>query len=349
MVIKPAYPADTITLSGTTYITNLKEVSVQYNTASNLNPLVVDSDQRVYQVQKHLDDIISDIATDKIDEIKPLMYSNSYEAFGVAPSGHDNYYELCVMKANGDTTNGGSLILEASFGGYEYEQQSYCAFQLSTRGGLYITGFKNVANNENSDLIITKDNGGKFHLYLERFNGHYTADNIIIKKYNSGMMVSINKYLPSPATTFSGSIVWRYSIDEKLTVINPPNYYSPFSRILKIDSSTPITLGVGESCVLYPITVTASIGFKLSASGSYTYVAAGTVIQNTSYYTSIKTGPGLMRGYDVGSYYRCYYGTSTYTYSVTSYQNGVGINTTSVTVPLYTSVSCLACVLKKSV
>ena len=124
---------------------------------------------------------------------------------------------------------------------------------------------------------------------------------------------------------------------------------SPFSKIARVDSSTSITLGIGESCVLYPLATTSSIGFKLSRGGSYTYVAAGTVIQNTSYATSIKSGTGLMRGYDVGSYYRCYYGTSTYTYSVTSYQNGVGIDTWSTPADLYTSVPCLACVLKKSV
>lgn len=83
--------------------------------------------------------LTSDI-TSSIDDLKealkPLMYSNSYDTFGKAPSGHDNYYELCVLKSASDTENGGSLLLEATLGDYGREKQGYILCQISTRDGL---------------------------------------------------------------------------------------------------------------------------------------------------------------------------------------------------------------------
>ena len=84
-----------------------------------------------------------------------------------------------------------------------------------------MTGFRNGVGGWNSDLVITKDDGGFFHLYLFRRNGMYSADNIIIKNYNTNMMVKINKYLPSPTATYSGTKVWNYGDDKNLTRIYP--------------------------------------------------------------------------------------------------------------------------------
>lgn len=125
---------------------------------------------------------------------------------------------------------------------------------------------------------------------------------------------------------------------------------SPFSKISRVDSSTSVTLEVNESCVLYPITPTASIGVKFSAGPTTRYVGAGAVIQNTSYGTSIRTGTGFSREYDVGQYYSCYYGLNdSFTQSVTSKKAGIGINTFSISAPINTTVPCLACILKKSI
>lgn len=65
-----------------------------------------------------------------------IAVTNNYETFGKAPSGHDNYYELCVLKSASDTENGGSLLLEATLGDYGREKQGYILCQISTRDGL---------------------------------------------------------------------------------------------------------------------------------------------------------------------------------------------------------------------
>lgn len=211
------------------------------------------------------------------------------------------------------------------------------------------------------NLTCESIKGNSLSINDTRKESYIFSGSVVIRAANSILLISAGNTYTFPNR--SGRVVLADELDAFPTTtdlnnakeelnnsISELSSSSPFSKIAKVDSSTSITLGIGESCVLYPLgTTTASIGFKLSRGGSYTYVVAGTVIQNTSYATSIKTGTGLMRGYDVGSYYRCYYGTSTYTYSVTSYQNGVGINTWSTPADLYTSVSCLACVLKKSV
>ena len=324
----------------------LRKASVKYTTASTYNPLVVTNDQEVYQVQKSIGELIVDIATDKIDEIKPRLYDAFYSNSG-QNTGTDRYYELFVMKKEDANDNGGSVLLEAMFG--DFGNQAYCQVQITTRGGFKISGIKNGVHSTQSNLVITKDSSGLYHFYLQQYANQWCQDNIIVKKCAEGIIERINKYLPSPTSSVSGTQVWRYSSDGYLAVINPPNYYSPFSEIVKIDSSNPVTLGVGQGCVLYPMTATQSIGFKFSSGGSYRYVAAGTVVQNTSYATFIKTGTGISREYDVGQYYRGYYGTSSFTYSTTSRQQGIGINTSSIVVSLYTSVSCLACILKQSV
>ena len=84
MVIK----ADSITLSGTTDIMGLRKVSVQYTTASTYNALVVNNDQKVYQVQKNIGELIVDIATKniKIYEVTGCIIQGGFTGIGTGGS-----------------------------------------------------------------------------------------------------------------------------------------------------------------------------------------------------------------------------------------------------------------------
>lgn len=157
------------------------------------------------------------------DYFKPLTYSAYYRNSGYN-AGNERYYEICTMKSSDDVSNGGSLLLEAFFG--DFGNQAYCQLQISTRVGLKIAGIKNGAFVDVSDIVITKDTSGLYHLYLKQRANRWCEDNIIIKKYSDGIISNINKFLPSPTSSFSGSKVWEYSTDTKLTTTTPANYQS---------------------------------------------------------------------------------------------------------------------------
>ena len=162
---------------------------------------------------------LSIVKEDFIPRLNDGFYRNSgYN------NGADRYFELFVMKSDGENGNGGSILLEAMFG--DFGNQCYCQLQISTRGGLKIAGIKNGVYTGQSDLVITKDSSGLFHFYLKQIGNQWCQDNIIIKKYAEGILASINKYLPSPTSNFAGSVVWQYSNDSRLLGINVASYQS---------------------------------------------------------------------------------------------------------------------------
>ena len=210
------------------------------------------------------------------------------------------------------------------------------------------------------NLTCESIKGNSLSINDTRKESYIFSGSVVIRAANSILLISAGNTYTFPNR--SGRVVLADELDAFSTTsdiddlrgdltekLNGLSASLPFWRLYKADSSTPAVLNPGECCVLYPMAPTASIGFKLSSGGSYKYVAAGTVIQNTSYAVQIKTGTGLSRYYDVGNYYRCYYGTSTYTYSVTRQEMGIGTSSYSSTAPLYTSVSCLVCLLKDSI
>lgn len=162
---------------------------------------------------------LSIVKEDFIPRLNDGFYRNSgYN------NGADRYFEIFVMKAASETSNGGSILLEAMFG--DFGNQCYCQLQISTREGLKIAGIKNGVYTGQSDLVITKDSSGLYHFYLKQFANQWCQDNIIIKKYADGILQSINKYLPSPTSNFAGSVVWQYSSDSRLLGIDVASYQS---------------------------------------------------------------------------------------------------------------------------
>lgn len=155
------------------------------------------------------------------DEFLPRLNDGFYRNSGYTDA-NNRYFEIFVMKSSDDVGNGGSILLEAMFG--DFGNQCYCQLQISTREGLKIAGIKNGIYTGQSDLLITKDSEGMYHFYLKQFANKWCQDNIIVKKYADGILVSINKYLPSPTSKYTGSPVWQYSTDDKLLGINVASY-----------------------------------------------------------------------------------------------------------------------------
>ena len=155
------------------------------------------------------------------DEFIPRLNGGYYYNSGYNNEG-DRYFEMLTMNKSGETGNGGSLLLEAFFG--DFGDQSYCAFQVSTRGELRMSGIKNGVFTYTSDIVITKDDNGIYHLYLKQIANKWCADYILVKKYSTGLVTKINKYLPAPTANYEGSIVWQYSTDTKLMRVDPEYY-----------------------------------------------------------------------------------------------------------------------------
>lgn len=157
------------------------------------------------------------------EEFIPRLNAGFYRNAGYNGGG-DRYFGICVLNKSAENGNGGSILLEAFFGDFGY--QSYCQLQISTREGLKIAGIKNGVFANKSDIVITKDSEGFFHLYLKQLANQWCDDSIIVKKYADGILVSINKYLPIPTSNYVGSPVWQYSTDTKLMRVDPEYYES---------------------------------------------------------------------------------------------------------------------------
>ena len=157
------------------------------------------------------------------DEFIPRLNGGYYYNAGYNNEG-DRYFEILTMNRSEENGNGGSLLLAGFFG--DFGDQSYCELQVSTRGELRMSGIKNGVFTYTSDIVITKDDNGIYHLYLKQIGNKWCEDHILVKKYANGLVTKINKYLPAPTANYEGSIVWQYSTDTKLMRIDPEYYES---------------------------------------------------------------------------------------------------------------------------
>lgn len=177
--------------------------------------------------KKFLDQNGVQILWNKTKEISfKTRYNNTVHA-----AGGDSVYSyqlIAKLRTQGDLGNGGSLLISGTLGSYEYPNKIDAA--IITRDGFKAIGSKNIVSISSLDRanieIYLDSNNSSYSVYLR--TKAYVSYNLSIN-VNGGILLSINKYLPSSTTTKpAGTLTWSLESDTSLiklstipTVNNP--------------------------------------------------------------------------------------------------------------------------------